>query len=69
MIRYDVVCLYTRSIRSYHEKIRQAFSSPAGMVIYQPILPEPVTVYKVWGCDEKGNLIKDKGQDFFLTNS
>lgn len=47
--------------------------SLAGMVLYQPLPPDPkskeIVNYRIWGCDENGKLIQDKGQDFYLSNS
>ncbi|MEZ0370426.1 MAG: hypothetical protein ACAI44_15155 [Candidatus Sericytochromatia bacterium] len=42
----------------------------AGKLLYQPIKAESgaITSYKIFGVDQAGNLIQDKGQDFYLTN-
>lgn len=42
-----------------------------GLAIYQPVVKpgEPIVSYKVFGVDETGKLLQDKGKDFYLTNS
>lgn len=39
-----------------------------GIVLYEPI-GTPITNYNIFGCDEKGKLIKEKGIIFCLTNN
>lgn len=38
-----------------------------GMVYYQ-VIDEDKTRYKIWGTDKDGNLLKDKGEPFVLSN-
>ena len=40
-----------------------------GTVIYKPIVNEKgISQYEIFGCDEDGNLIKEEGEVFKLSN-
>lgn len=64
----------SRSGRYYSFADIGAFSSlsqdHAGLVLYDPIVSQgKVSHYYLYGLDQEGRRIRDKGQDFVLTNS